>query len=53
MLNEKSDIYSFGILVLEAVTGRDPIDYGRPNNEVSCYIILIFSHILLLFFKIT
>ncbi|KAJ1688338.1 hypothetical protein LUZ63_019728 [Rhynchospora breviuscula] len=35
MLNEKSDIYSFGVLVLEAVTGRDPIDYGRPNNEVN------------------
>lgn len=49
MLNEKSDIYSFGVLVLEAVTGRDPIDYSRPNNEVRCYIILIFSDILLLF----
>ncbi|XP_078168079.1 putative receptor-like protein kinase At2g42960 isoform X2 [Carex rostrata] len=35
MLNEKSDIYSFGVLVFEAVTGRDPIDYSRPNNEVN------------------
>ena len=34
MLNEKSDIYSFGVLLLEAVTGRDPVDYGRPANEV-------------------
>lgn len=35
MLNEKSDIYSFGVLVLEAVTGRDPVDYSRPANEVN------------------
>lgn len=34
LLNEKSDIYSFGVLLLEAVTGRDPVDYGRPANEV-------------------
>ncbi|KAK6917976.1 Protein kinase domain [Dillenia turbinata] len=34
MLNEKSDIYSFGVLLLEAITGRDPVDYGRPANEV-------------------
>lgn len=36
MLNEKSDTYSFGVLLLEAVTGRDPVDYGRPENEVVC-----------------
>ncbi|XP_009615723.1 putative receptor-like protein kinase At2g42960 [Nicotiana tabacum] len=35
MLNEKSDIYSFGVLVLEAVTGRDPVDYSRPATEVN------------------
>lgn len=35
MLNEKSDIYSFGVLLLEAITGRDPVDYGRPANEVN------------------
>ncbi|CAL1389619.1 unnamed protein product [Linum trigynum] len=35
LLNEKSDIYSYGVLVLEAVTGRDPVDYGRPANEVN------------------
>lgn len=34
MLNEKSDIYSFGVLLLEAVTGRDPVDYNRVANEV-------------------
>ncbi|CAK9138010.1 unnamed protein product [Ilex paraguariensis] len=35
LLNEKSDIYSFGVLLLEAVTGRDPVDYGRPANEAN------------------
>ncbi|KAK4541049.1 hypothetical protein RGQ29_031802 [Quercus rubra] len=35
MLNEKSDIYSFGVLLLEAVTGRDPVDYARPAHEVN------------------
>lgn len=34
LLNEKSDIYSFGVLLLESVTGRDPVDYGRPASEV-------------------
>ncbi|PKI55701.1 hypothetical protein CRG98_023917 [Punica granatum] len=35
LLNERSDIYSFGVLLLEAITGRDPVDYGRPANEVN------------------
>ncbi|KAI5662080.1 hypothetical protein M9H77_21403 [Catharanthus roseus] len=35
LLNEKSDIYSFGVLLLESVTGRDPVDYGRPASEVN------------------
>ncbi|XP_010512145.1 PREDICTED: probable receptor-like protein kinase At2g42960 [Camelina sativa] len=35
LLNEKSDIYSFGVLLLETITGRDPVDYERPANEVN------------------
>ncbi|KAI3444509.1 hypothetical protein Pfo_001174 [Paulownia fortunei] len=33
MLNEKSDIYSFGILIMEIITGRSPVDYTRPQGE--------------------
>ena len=50
LLNEKSDIYSFGILLLEAITGRDPVDYARPSNEVSiirpfCTIVIVRSRV--------
>ncbi|GMH10938.1 hypothetical protein Nepgr_012779 [Nepenthes gracilis] len=37
LLNEKSDIYSFGVLVLEAITGREPIDYARPADELNLF----------------
>ncbi|KAJ4714862.1 Protein kinase family protein [Melia azedarach] len=35
MLNERSDIYSFGILIMEVLSGRNPVDYGRPPEEVN------------------
>lgn len=34
MLNERSDIYSFGILIMEIISGRNPVDYSRPAEEV-------------------
>ncbi|GAV58961.1 LOW QUALITY PROTEIN: Pkinase domain-containing protein/LRR_1 domain-containing protein/RVT_2 domain-containing protein/LRR_8 domain-containing protein, partial [Cephalotus follicularis] len=30
-VNEKCDIYGFGILILELVTGRRPVEYGQVN----------------------
>jgi serine/threonine protein kinase len=35
MLNERSDVYSFGILIMEIISGRSPVDYARPAGEVS------------------
>ncbi|KAJ1279452.1 hypothetical protein BS78_04G157900 [Paspalum vaginatum] len=35
MLNETSDIYSFGILIMEIISGRVPVDYNRPPGEVN------------------
>ncbi|GJY43941.1 probable serine/threonine-protein kinase [Tanacetum coccineum] len=35
MLNERSDVYSFGILIMEIISGRNPVDYGRPADEVN------------------
>jgi hypothetical protein len=34
MLNERSDVYSFGILIMEVISGRNPVDYARPPGEV-------------------
>ncbi|XP_072972032.1 probable receptor-like serine/threonine-protein kinase At4g34500 [Typha angustifolia] len=35
MLNEGSDIYSFGVLLMEIISGRSPVDYRRPAGEVN------------------
>ncbi|MBA0566368.1 hypothetical protein Golob_011192, partial [Gossypium lobatum] len=35
MLNERSDVYSFGILLMEIISGRTPVDYSRPQGEVN------------------
>ncbi|XP_057726573.1 probable serine/threonine-protein kinase At1g01540 [Arachis stenosperma] len=35
MLNERSDVYSFGILIMEVITGRNPVDYSRPSEQVN------------------
>ncbi|KAI6695214.1 hypothetical protein NL676_022924 [Syzygium grande] len=35
MLNERSDIYSFGILIMEIISGRNPVDYSRVPEEVN------------------
>lgn len=33
-LSEKVDVYSFGVLMLEVVTGRKNIDFSLPSEEI-------------------
>ncbi|WOK98447.1 putative receptor-like serine/threonine-protein kinase [Canna indica] len=35
ILNESHDVYSFGILLMEIISGRTPVDYTRPVGEVN------------------
>ncbi|PWA88740.1 putative receptor-like protein kinase [Artemisia annua] len=34
ILNQKSGVYSFGVLLLEATTGQNHVHYVRPSEEV-------------------
>ncbi|KAK2978536.1 hypothetical protein RJ640_001607 [Escallonia rubra] len=33
-VNEKCDIYGFGVLILELVTGKRPVEYGEENMVI-------------------
>ncbi|XP_058093629.1 probably inactive leucine-rich repeat receptor-like protein kinase At3g28040 [Magnolia sinica] len=35
-INEKCDIYGFGVMILELVTGRKPVQYGDDDVVVLC-----------------
>ena len=34
MLNERSDVYGFGVFIMEIISGRNPVDYARHLSEV-------------------
>ncbi|PIN24599.1 Serine/threonine protein kinase [Handroanthus impetiginosus] len=35
MLNEANDVYGFGVLLMEIITGRSPVDHSRPPGEMN------------------
>lgn len=37
-MNEKSDIYSFGVVILELVTGRPPIDPEFGEKDLATWV---------------
>lgn len=41
-VNEKCDVYGFGVLILELVTGRRPVEYGEDN------VVILSDHVRLL-----
>lgn len=42
MLNERSDVYGFGVFIMEIISSRNPIDYARHASEVRLKCLFVF-----------
>lgn len=49
ILDEKSDVYNFGILIMEIVSGKPSIEYTSTENEVKIFLLFfgIIAHSIL------
>lgn len=45
ILDEKTDVFAFGVLLLEIISGRRALDYSRQTLAIWVYASLLLSRI--------